>query len=653
MVSVNDVWVSFGGFDLLKGISFMINPRDRIGLVGRNGAGKSTLLKILYGMQKPTSGNISSVSGSTLGYLAQTIEVKDGRTVMEEASLAFSDVLEMEKEMEYLSHEVSTRTDYESDEYSKLVERYSDVNERHAMVGGASLEGEVEKTLLGLGFERKDFVRQTSEFSGGWRMRIELAKILLQRPNLILLDEPTNHLDIESIQWLEDYLTEYPGAVVLISHDRAFLNNVTNRTVEVVLGKVHDYKASYSHYMELRKERREQQMAAYLNQRKMIEDTEDFINRFRSKATKAVQVQSRIKQLDKVERLEIDEEDTSAMNIKFPAAPRSGQVVMEAEDLTKAFGKHVVFSDVNIKIERGEKVAFVGRNGEGKSTLSRIAVGDLEATKGFAKMGHNVLVGYFAQNQDDLMDGNMTVFETIDDIAVGDIRTKIRDILGAFLFRGSDVDKKVKVLSGGERSRLAMAKLMFQPYNLLILDEPTNHMDIVSKDILKEALRKYDGTMIIVSHDREFLDGLVDKLFEFRGGKVKEHLGGIYDFLKRRKMESLKELERKTVAQQTESAAKSTGENKLSYAERKEMDKVIRKVVTRITDCEKKIEAKEAEIAKIDILLANPEQNTPNQSVSDVFRHYQELKHEVEGLLADWELLNSEKEKLEQERGII
>ena len=651
MVSVNDVWVSFGGFDLLKGVSFMINPRDRIGLVGRNGAGKSTLLKILYNLQAPSSGIVSAASGTTLGYLAQTMEVKDGRTVMEEASLAFSEVLEMEKEIAKLSQEVAHRTDYDSEEYSKLVGRLSDLNEHHAMVGGAGLEGAVEKTLLGLGFERTDFVKQTSQFSGGWRMRIELAKILLRRPNLILLDEPTNHLDIESIQWLEDYLKDYPGAVVLISHDRAFLDNVTNRTVEIVLGKVHDYKASYSHYVELRKERREQQMAAYLNQKKMIDDTEDFINRFRSKATKAVQVQSRIKQLDKVERIEIDEEDTSALHIKFPAAPRSGQIVMEAEELTKAFGDHVVFADVNLKIERGEKVAFVGRNGEGKTTLSRIAVGDLEATKGFARIGYNVSIGYFAQNQDDLMDGNKTVFETIDEIAVGDIRTKIRDILGAFLFRGEDVDKKVKVLSGGERSRLAMAKLMFQPYNLLILDEPTNHMDMISKDILKEALKKYDGTMIVVSHDREFLDGLVDKLYEFRGGRVKEHLGGIYDFLKRRKLESLKELERKNVVLQAENAAKLTSENKLSYAERKEMDKVIRKVATRIAECENRIEEKEEEIAKIDVMLANPDQL--KQASGDVFKRYQDLKHEVEALLSEWETLSEEKEKLEQERGVI
>ena len=651
MVSVNDVWVSFGGFDLLKGVSFMINPRDRIGLVGRNGAGKSTLLKILYNLQPPSSGIVSAASGTTLGYLAQTMEVKDGRTVMEEASLAFSEVLEMEKEIAKLSQEVTHRTDYDSEEYSKLVGRLSDINEHHAMVGGAGLEGAVEKTLLGLGFERTDFVKQTSQFSGGWRMRIELAKILLRRPNLILLDEPTNHLDIESIQWLEDYLKDYPGAVVLISHDRAFLDNVTNRTVEIVLGKVHDYKASYSHYVELRKERREQQMAAYLNQKKMIDDTEDFINRFRSKATKAVQVQSRIKQLDKVERIEIDEEDTSALHIKFPAAPRSGQIVMEAEELTKAFGDHVVFADVNLKIERGEKVAFVGRNGEGKTTLSRIAVGDLEATKGFARIGYNVSIGYFAQNQDDLMDGNKTIFETIDEIAVGDIRTKIRDILGAFLFRGEDVDKKVKVLSGGERSRLAMAKLMFQPYNLLILDEPTNHMDMISKDILKEALKKYDGTMIVVSHDREFLDGLVDKLYEFRGGRVKEHLGGIYDFLKRRKLESLKELERKNVVLQAENAAKLTSENKLSYAERKEMDKVIRKVATRIAECEKRIEEKEEEIAKIDVLLANSDQL--KQASGDVFKRYQDLKHEVEALLSEWETLSEEKEKLEQERGVI
>ncbi|HUW05186.1 MAG TPA: ABC-F family ATP-binding cassette domain-containing protein [Williamwhitmania sp.] len=653
MVSISDIWVSFGGFDLLKGATFMVNQRDRIGLVGRNGAGKSTLLKILYGLQKPTSGIVSGVSGVTMGYLAQTMEVKDGKTVTEEASLAFSDVLELEKEMARISAEVSHRTDYDSEEYGRLVAKLSDLNEHHALLGAAGLEGEVEKTLLGLGFERRDFERQTSEFSGGWRMRIELAKILLRRPNLILLDEPTNHLDIESIQWLEDYLKEYAGAVILISHDRAFLDNVTNRTVEIVLGKIHDYKVSYSQYVVLRKERREQQLSAYRNQQKMIEDTEDFIERFRYKATKSVQVQSRIKQLDKVDRIEIDEEDNSALHIKFPPAPRSGQIVMEAENLTKAFGDHVIFSDVNLKIERGEKVAFVGRNGEGKTTLSRIAVGDLDATVGHAKLGYNVKLGYFAQNQDDLMDGNMTVFDTIDQIAVGDIRTKIRDILGAFLFRGEDVDKKVKVLSGGERSRLAMAKLMFQPYNLLILDEPTNHMDMLSKDILKEALKKYDGTLIVVSHDREFLDGLVSKLYEFRGGKVKEHLGGIYDFLKRRKLESLKELERKTTLAQSQQADRQVTENKLSYAERKEMDKVIRKVISRITECERLVEAKEAEIAKIDAMMANPEQHAIDHTDVDIFKRYQELKKGVEALMVEWEQLSSEKENLEKERGIV
>ncbi|HUX53427.1 MAG TPA: ABC-F family ATP-binding cassette domain-containing protein [Williamwhitmania sp.] len=653
MVSISDIWVSFGGFDLLKGATFMVNQRDRIGLVGRNGAGKSTLLKILYGLQKPTSGIVSGVSGVTMGYLAQTMEVKDGKTVTEEASLAFSDVLELEKEMARISAEVSHRTDYDSEEYGRLVAKLSDLNEHHALLGAAGLEGEVEKTLLGLGFERRDFERQTSEFSGGWRMRIELAKILLRRPNLILLDEPTNHLDIESIQWLEDYLKEYAGAVILISHDRAFLDNVTNRTVEIVLGKIHDYKVSYSQYVVLRKERREQQLSAYRNQQKMIEDTEDFIERFRYKATKSVQVQSRIKQLDKVDRIEIDEEDNSALHIKFPPAPRSGQIVMEAENLIKAFGDHVIFSDVNLKIERGEKVAFVGRNGEGKTTLSRIAVGDLDATIGHAKLGYNVKLGYFAQNQDDLMDGNMTVFDTIDQIAVGDIRTKIRDILGAFLFRGEDVDKKVKVLSGGERSRLAMAKLMFQPYNLLILDEPTNHMDMLSKDILKEALKKYDGTLIVVSHDREFLDGLVSKLYEFRGGKVKEHLGGIYDFLKRRKLESLKELERKTTLAQSQQADRQVTENKLSYAERKEMDKVIRKVVSRITECERLVEAKEAEIAKIDAMMANPEEHSIDHTDVDIFKRYQELKKGVEALMVEWEQLSSEKEDLEKERGIV
>lgn len=526
MISVNNLTVTFGGWDLFSDISFMINPKDRIGLVGKNGAGKSTMLKVLIGEQPATTGGVSKNSDCTLGYLPQQMKVSDGKTVFEETATAFEEVIRLEKEIEYVTEQLSIRTDYESDEYSELILRLNDLNDRYHILGGDNREAEIEKTLLGLGFERSDFDRKTQEFSGGWRMRIELAKILLRRPSVFLLDEPTNHLDIESIQWLENYLKDYNGAVVLISHDRAFLDAVTNRTIEISLGKATDYRVSYSKYVVLRKERREQQMAAFANQQKLIEKTEDFIERFRYKATKSNQVQSRIKQLEKIDRIEVEEEDTSRLNIKFPPAPRSGQIVVESKDAEKSFGDKHVFSGADIIIERGDKIALVGRNGEGKTTFARMAVGEIETTRGSIRLGHNVKVGYYAQNQEDLMDGNFTVYDTLDRVAVGDIRTKLRDILGAFLFRGEDIDKKVRVLSGGERSRLAMARLMLEPYNLLILDEPTNHMDMRSKDILKHAIQKYDGTVIVISHDREFLDGLVNKVYEFRHGKVKEHLGG-------------------------------------------------------------------------------------------------------------------------------
>ena len=510
MVSVQDISVSFGSFDLLTNISFLINDQDRIGLAGKNGAGKSTLLKIISGHQSPTSGQIDMSKEVTIGYLPQQMKVDDTTTVINETITAFSELIGLSEEIEYCSSEIARREDYESADYLKLCDHLTVVEERYRMLGGTNYMAEAEVTLLGLGFERKDFERPTSELSGGWRMRIELAKILLRKPSLFLLDEPTNHLDIESIQWLETFLAGYPGAVVLVSHDRAFLDNVTRRTIEISLGKIYDYKASWSKYLVLREERREQQLASYRNQQKMIDDTEKFIDRFRYKATKAVQVQSKIKQLDKVERLEVDEEDKSAINLRFPPAPRSGTVVVEADTLTKKYGSLTVLNKIDFKISRGEKVAFVGRNGEGKTTLSKVIIGEVD-WEGNLKIGHNVKIGYFAQNQDVLLDESRTVLQTIDDIAKGDIRTKIRDMLGAFLFRGDDVEKKVKVLSGGERARLALVKLLLEPTNLLVLDEPTNHLDMRSKDILKQALIKYDGTLIVVSHDRDFLDGIVGK----------------------------------------------------------------------------------------------------------------------------------------------
>ena len=635
MVSINNLTVEFGGFTLFDDVSFAISPNDRIGLVGRNGAGKSTLLKILMGQQTPTSGQVVIPSGHTLGYLPQQMKLSDGKNVLDEALTAFAHLHKLQAQIENITQQLAERTDYESEAYHKLIIRLNDLNDHYHLLGGDNQEGEAECNLLGLGFKREDFNRPTSEFSGGWRMRIELAKILLQRPQLLLLDEPTNHLDIESIQWLEDYLKDYYGAVLLISHDRALLDSVTNRTVELLLGKAYDYKVPYSHYVELRRERREQQVATYENQQRMIEKTEEFIERFRYKASKAVQVQSRIKHLEKIDRITIDDEDTSALNIKFPPAPRSGQVAFSAKEVKKQYGEHIVFQGANIVIERGEKVAFVGRNGEGKTTMLRIAVNDLGYEAGEVKLGHNVQVGYFAQNQDEIMDTKATVFETLDRVAVGDIRTKLRDILGAFLFRGDDIDKKVQVLSGGERSRLAMAKLMLQPYNLLALDEPTNHMDMRSKDILKRALMKYDGTLIVVSHDREFLDGLVHKIYEFRDGKVKEHLGGINDFLHRRKLENLKEIERKEVV----IVEKLSDTNKNSEEERqarKEQERKARKRKNEIEAVEKAIAEAEQKIAAMDAILANPEGQTIDD---DFFKQYNKEKVNLERKMYEWETL--------------
>ncbi len=637
MISVDQLVVSFGGFELFKGISLLVSPKDRIGLVGKNGAGKSTLLKILAGHQLPSGGQVSVPSDVRLGYLPQHMEIFDGRTVFEEAVTSFEEILALEKRIEEINHEIATRTDYESEEYHRLLDHVTEFNERFHMLGGNNFEAEVERTLLGLGFMRSDFTRQTSQFSGGWRMRVELAKILLKRPDVFLLDEPTNHLDIESIQWLEDFLRTYNGAVVLVSHDRAFLDAVTNRTVEITLGRIYDFKSNYSRYLILRKELKEMQMAAYVNQQKMIEDTENFIARFRYQATKAVQVQSRVKALDRLERLEVDDEDNSALRIKFPAALRSGTIVAEAKELSKSYGKLNVLHKIDIIIERGDKVAFVGKNGEGKTTLARVIMSEIDH-QGELKLGHNVKIGYYAQNQANLLDEELTVFNTIDRIAVGEIRTKIRNILGGFMFSGDDVDKKVKVLSGGERSRLAMVKLMLEPVNLLVLDEPTNHLDMRSKEILKQALIDYDGTMIVVSHDREFLDGLVNCVYEFRDKKVKQHLGGIYEFLRRKKIESMKELEKKNLPLNQEVKAQKIEEaDKVSFEDRKEINKNISRLEKSIEKTEVEISDLEKRIEMMDKTLENTDGSDP-----EIFRKYDRMKKDLEHKMYEWEVLQEQ-----------
>ena len=644
MVSVQDISVSFGSFDLLTDISFLINDQDRIGLAGKNGAGKSTLLKIISGNQSPASGQIDMSKEVTIGYLPQQMNVDDTTTVINETITAFSELIGLSEEIEYCSSEIARREDYESADYLKLCDHLTVVEERYRMLGGTNYMAEAEVTLMGLGFERKDFDRPTIELSGGWRMRIELAKILLRKPSLFLLDEPTNHLDIESIQWLETFLAGYPGAVVLVSHDRAFLDNVTKRTIEISLGKIYDYKASWSKYLILREERREQQLASYRNQQKMIEDTEKFIDRFRYKATKAVQVQSKIKQLDKVDRLEVDEEDKSAIHLRFPPAPRSGTVVVEAEALTKKYGALTVLNRIDFKISRGEKVAFVGRNGEGKTTLSKVILGEVDWT-GNLKIGHNVKIGYFAQNQDVLLDESKTVLQTIDDIAKGDIRTKIRDMLGAFLFRGDDVEKKVKVLSGGERARLALVKLLLEPSNLLVLDEPTNHLDMRSKDILKQALIKYDGTLIVVSHDRDFLDGIVGKVYEFKHNKIKENIGGIYDFLRKKKIENLKDIERKDKAK-IESAPENISSNKQKYLDKKEYDRNLRKLRKRLEESEIIIEKLEGEIIAVDKSFMEPGNSSESHEID--YNKYQDLKEQLNDEMNRWAQYSQEVEEFLQ-----
>ena len=647
MVSVQDISVSFGSFDLLTNVSFLINDQDRIGLAGKNGAGKSTLLKIISGYQSPSSGQIDMSKEVSIGYLPQQMKVDDTTTVINETITAFSELIGLSEEIEHCSSEISRREDYESADYLRLCDHLTVVEERYRMLGGTNYMAEAEVTLLGLGFDRKEFDRPTSELSGGWRMRIELAKILLRKPSLFLLDEPTNHLDIESIQWLESFLAGYSGAVVLVSHDRAFLDNVTRRTIEISLGKIYDYKASWSKYLVMREERREQQLASFRNQQKMIEDTEKFIERFRYKATKAVQVQSKIKQLDKVDRLEVDEEDKSSINLRFPPAPRSGTVVVEAEGLTKKYGTHIVLNKIDFKISRGEKVAFVGRNGEGKTTLSKIIINELDWTGGL-KIGHNVKIGYFAQNQDVLLDESRTVLQTIDDIAKGDIRTKIRDMLGAFLFRGDDVEKKVKVLSGGERARLALVKLLLEPANLLVLDEPTNHLDMRSKDILKQALIKYDGTLIVVSHDRDFLDGIVGKVYEFKHNKIKENIGGIYDFLRKKKIENLKDIERKDKIK-SEAVQDNVSSNKQKYLDKKEYDRNLRKLRKRLEESELIIEKIEAEIIAVDKSFMEP--GNSSEAHETDYRKYQDLKESLNEEMNRWTQYSQEVEEFLKNNG--
>lgn len=639
MISVDQLGVDFGATTLFKDISFVINDKDKIALVGKNGAGKSTLLKILAGEMKPTHGTVSTSKNTRIGYLPQVMAISDSQTVFEEAEKSFAQIEEMRKKIDLMKDELAKRTDYESKEYQSLIEKYSQAEELFLINGGNTYKADIEKTLLGLGFRREDFDRPTSEFSGGWRMRIELAKILLLNPEVLLLDEPTNHLDIESIQWLENFLVTKANAVMLVSHDRAFINNVTNRTIEISCGNIYDYKVKYNQFVELRKERREQQIRAYENQKKAIAETEEFIERFRYKATKAVQVQSRIKQLEKIERIKIDDEDNATLSIRFPEAIRSGNYPVITNNLSKSYGSHLVFKGVTLTINIGEKVAFVGRNGEGKSTLVKCIMGEI-TYDGQLTIGHNVKIGYFAQNQAQLLDENLTVFETIDNIAQGEIRTKIRDILGAFMFGEEAIDKKVKVLSGGERTRLAMIRLLLQPVNLLILDEPTNHLDMRSKDVLKYAIKNFNGTAIIVSHDRDFLDGLVEKVYEFANGEVKEHIGGIYDFISKKNIESLNELNSPRKEKETTKATSENISSKNDYEERKLLNKKLKKLESLIKDCEKRVSSLEETLSDIEKQLATPE----GAADSSLYTRHGKIKKQIDEAMDEWEKLNNELE---------
>jgi ATP-binding cassette subfamily F protein 3 len=650
MISINNLSIHFTGTDLFDDVSFVIADKDRIGLTGKNGAGKTTLMRIIAGMQEPETGNVIIPADTTIGYLPQEMtSINTGKTILEEAMTAFSEAVALEENIKKITLEISARSDYQSEAYYKLLHKLTDSNDRFQLLGGHNMQGETEKILIGLGFTNNDFSRQVSEFSCGWQMRIELAKILLQKPNVVLLDEPTNHLDIESIQWLEEFLYNYYGAVLLVSHDRTFLDRITRRTIEISLGKIYDYKASYSQYEQMRKERIDHQMSAYNNQQKQISDTEKFINRFRYQATKAKQVQSRIKLLDKIDRIEIDEMDNSSIYFRFPPAPHAGKVIIEANDLTKNYGNKNVLNNLTFLINKGDRIAFVGKNGEGKTTLSRIIVQDLNFT-GELKHGHNVKLGYYAQNQSDLLNPDMTVLETIDQAAVGEIRTRIRAILGSFLFDADDIGKKVKVLSGGEKSRLALAKLLLSPVNFLVLDEPTNHLDMRSKDILKQALLKFDGTLVIVSHDRYFLQGLTNRVFEFKNNTVREHLGDIYDFLNSRKIESLRELEFSKKTLQSKEKKADSSANQAIRERKKQAEKELRKIKTQIEKSEEIIASLEKEVCKTDEMLINPETYKDVLADKEFYSNYEKLKKQLATEMKQWEQFHKQLEDKENER---
>jgi ATP-binding cassette, subfamily F, member 3 len=649
MFSVQNITVQFGGTPLFRNATFIINQKDRIGLVGKNGSGKTTLLKIIFGLQRPEEGEVVIPNDKTVGYLPQEMHLRNLHSVMDEARTAFEEIREMERKIHEYSEEITHRDDYDSKSYHQLVDRLSELNEKYRIHGGHTMDEDVEKVLTGLGFKREDFSRPLKEFSQGWQMRVEIAKILLKRPDLVLLDEPTNHLDIESIQWLESFLVDYPGAVVLVSHDRAFLDNVSDRTIEIELGKIYDYRASYSEYVKLRESRLEGQLAAFNNQQRQIRQIERFIERFRYKNTKSRQVQSRIKMLEKLEEIEIDEQDTSSIHFRFPPAPPSGKVVVEAKDLSKSYGNKLVLDEISFAAIKGDRIAFVGRNGEGKTTLARVITGALEHD-GLMRIGYNVSIGYYAQNPAEMLDPEMTVFDTIDRVAVGEIRTKIRTMLGGFLFGEDEIDKKVKVLSGGEKARLALAKLLLTPANLLVLDEPTNHLDMQSKDILKNALLHYQGTLILVSHDRDFLEGLTTKVYEFRDKKIREYIGDIYDFLESRKLRSLKELEVKKGGQSVLSEPASSAERKALYESRKQLERDIRKIQGQIVKCEEEIGAMEEALKGLNDKLTYPEKLGPGEEINKIYQEYTALQQSVDGKVALWESLSLELEKLQSDR---
>lgn len=645
MISINNLSVHFTGTYIFENVSFLVNDRDRVGLVGKNGAGKTTLLRIIAGIMEPESGTVTSPSGSTIGYLPQEMSTASTKNVMGETIEAFAEAIELKKQIDRITQELAERTDFESDSYYNLISKLNESNDRFHIIGGHRMEEEAEKVLTGLGFLPEEFERPVRTFSGGWQMRIELAKILLRQPDVILLDEPTNHLDIESIQWLEEFLCNYKGALLLVSHDRAFLDNVTNRTIEIQMGKIYDYKASYSDYVVLREEQIELQMASFDNQQRQIEQIERFVEKFRYKATKSRQVQSRIKMLDKIDRIDIDEMDTSAIHFRFPPAPRSGRVVVEAHNLTKRFDEKLVLKDLDFAILKNDFIAFVGRNGEGKTTLAKMIIGELEY-EGKLTLGHNVEIGYYAQNQAELLDPEKTVFQTIDEVATGDMRPKVRNILGSFLFGGETIDKKVKVLSGGEKSRLAMARLLLKPVSLLVLDEPTNHLDMVSKDILKNALLKFDGTLIVVSHDRDFLQGLTTKVFEFRNHSIKPHIGDVYDYLEARKLQSLKQLEVKKSTNNVRVEAEPASDNKAMYERRKQQEREIRKVAQAIARSEEAISHLEGDLKRYDTMLANPEAHKQRIASGDLYREYEQIKHTLELEMGNWEKLHEEMDRM-------